>query len=186
MSIYPNRGIVVQGPDNRQYDRFGRRENRLHFLAQELCHTLERYDQYPKEAATTFNHIVRELLGLYFGQNNRPGSAGLKSVRARSIVAGKEKGETVSDHVIPLKFFQDCLLTIVKKSGDGRKAVEKVEGFIRRNAYVVRISAKEDKRLKGEGLQETMPDGWKDGDSPWERYRKAKIQVVDRNGNEVN
>ena len=175
---------TTQGGKN-QCDLLGCEEDRLHFLAQELCRLYERYDEYSKQAPTTFSHIVRELLGLYFGQNNRPGSAGLKSVKARAIVAGKKNGKTVSDHVVPLRVIQDCLLAIVKECKDGKKAIEEVKGFLQRNAFVVRISEEEHDQLKTLELHEEMPDGWQDGDSPWERYSEAKIKVVDRTGKEV-
>lgn len=171
-----------------KYDLFGRREDRLHFLAKELYRLCKSYSKYEDSTAkTTFSHLIRELLGLYFGHNKKPGSAGLKSVEAKAIVEKREKGKTVSDHVVPLKILQDCFLAAIEMcKAEKKECVTKIEDVLRRNAYVVRISTEEDERLKDKDLRESMPKNWKDGDSPWERYRRAKIEVWTKEGKKVD
>lgn len=168
------------------YDQFGRREDRLHFIAQMLCLLYGQYVIFKNgEALAKFNHIVRYVIDPFFGQNNRPGSKGLKSLEAHNIIMGRKKGTTINEHVVPMSVIQANIKKIVNNHGASSEAIEEIENFLKRNAFIVRISTKEDKRLKNKGLYNKMPDGWKDGDSPWKRYSDAEIVVVDNKGNKI-
>ncbi len=167
------------------YDRFGRREDRLHFLAQELCRLYERYDEYKGcNAKTTFSNLVRELFGLYFGQNRTLEDCGLISKKAREAIRNGRGADTESDHVVPMKVLQKAFEQITKERNT-TIALEKMEDYIRRNAFVVRITNAEHAKLAYNNVKSKMSPDWKDGDSPWKRYLDAEIVVVNHRGYEI-
>ena len=163
-----------------QYDAFGRRGWRLRFIAEELVHLYEHYEKYESEKMkSSFNHMVRYLLDLYFAPNKKLNGAGLISRKARKAILKGNVAETQSDHVVPMKELQKAFNEITKR-GSSESSIRKMEDFIYRNVFVVRITNDEHKTLNAKGHKAGMPTNWKDRDSPWQRYIQAGINEVFR------
>ena len=88
---------------------------------------------------------------------------------ARSRFYGKDKPFKY-EHVVPAGIVRDRLL----KSGRSEGTVRHV---LQNSGFVTVILRSEDERLREAGLNGKMPDGWKWGDDPLERYREVGIEV---------
>ena len=77
------------------------------------------------------------------------------------------------EHVIPAGIVRDRLL----KSGRSERTVRHV---LQNLGCVAVLLRSEDRRLRDAGLNGKMPDGWKWGDDPIERYRAVGIELSDQ------
>ena len=87
----------------------------------------------------------------------------------RSRFYGKNKPFKY-EHVVPAGIVRDRLLKSGRTEGTVRSVLQNV-GFV---AVLLRS---EDQRLREAGLNGKMPDGWKWGDDPLERYRAVGIEL---------
>jgi hypothetical protein len=96
-----------------------------------------------------------------------------KSMEAMErIKAGKkcEKGQgLICDHVIPFKRLHDeMMMQLVEPS------IEDIEEFLRQYYHVAVITSEQHALLP----RSKMPDGWKLGDDPYDRYVQANIRCA--------
>ena len=90
----------------------------------------------------------------------------------RSRFYGKDKPFKY-EHVIPAGIVLNRLL----KSGRSEGTVRHV---LQNSGFVAVLLPSEDQRLRDAGLNAKMPDGWRWGDDPLDRYRAVGIELSDQ------
>ena len=76
------------------------------------------------------------------------------------------------EHVIPAGIVRERLLKSGRSEGTVRHVLQNL-------GWVTVLLRCEDQRLQDAGLNGKMPDGWKWGDDPLERYRAVGIELSD-------
>ena len=132
---------------------------------------------------TTTNTIARYALrnsSYYFTKDAYELSKhllGEYNSRAKYWQIRNEKGKklTTNEHPIPCNYLWTLIKNEVKENGS--ISLERVTEILNMGNHIVVCTQDENKLLVKNGLQSTMPEGWKPGDNPFARYKVCGIEL---------
>ena len=90
----------------------------------------------------------------------------------RSRFYGTDK-PFIYEHVVPAGIVRGRLLRSGRSEGTIKHVLQTL-------GFVTVLVRSEDQKLRDMGLNRKMPDGWRWGDDPFERYQVAGIELSDR------
>lgn len=141
---------------------------------------------------TNLGNLIRSNMyrvkpeGIYPSSRRKDGRAQLSTditvmYKSRKVLAAEEAGmelefgkDLVWEHCVPISIIQSMILQHYDELLDPEKAKE----FFDLYTLVCLVTKDEDKKLRDNGLNNAMPDGWKLWDDPWVRYAIAGIEAI--------
>lgn len=171
------------------YDDFGRRDEVLDFVADELCRLIKLWPTYRRLGMEgELKRMIRYLTGAYVAPRSDTEDV-LRSEKANErLQASNSAKGLVYDHVVPLEdLFKKLAPNENEKDAAPKFTKEDISTLLRKTFFMVMITKKEDESLSSSGFRSKMPKGCDWAKDPFARYKhkNCKIKVFNGNGKRI-